>query len=143
MEAHRVNQAGHAEERLAEAQPALPPPQMPMNPLATPLQMQPMTERAPYLRLVYSRPATGTAMARSRQASERRPAPRPQADASRGETSRGETPQGENGADPHFAHWVDAYLQEMYDGIVEQPLPDEISTLIEGISGESKNSSKK
>lgn len=104
-----------------------------MNPLATPLQMQPMTERAPYLRLVYSRPATGTAMARSRQASERRPAPRPQADASR----------GENGADPHFAHWVDAYLLEMYDGIVEQPLPDEISTLIEDISGKSKSGAKK
>ncbi|WP_147431112.1 hypothetical protein [Oceanibaculum indicum] len=138
MEAHRVNQAGHAEERLAEAQPALPPPQMPMNPLATPLQMQPMRERAPYLRLVYSRPATGTAMARSRQASERRPAPRPQADA-----SRGEPPQGENGADAHFAHWVDAYLQEIYDGIVEQPLPDEISTLIEDISGKSKSRSKK
>lgn len=90
--------------------------------------MQPMTERAPFLKLVYSRPATGTATAGPRQSGERRP---------------GHRPQREGGSDPHFAHWVDTYLQDMYDGIVEQPLPDEIARLIEGISDKSRDSGKK
>ena len=72
--------------------------------------------QAPFLKLVYSRPAP------ERAAPRRKNAPTNGVPAS----GTGEVWHGHSGDNPHFKDWVEYYLQEMYADILKDPIPDEI-----------------